>query len=490
MRFHEIRRHGSNLGRDAREKVRASLGEGEVRRGGEPRGRARASRPSPEDVASLREDAVHLGPLRPVEVSRGGRVGHARVHRHRRRRDVREEVEVSALERAPAKYVRVADGGERARALRHGGILHAHRVHVFEQAPEEGLVVAEGGNLRVQVGVVRVARLASRSTVGDVAGQERFPHAARLHGEILLPAPPPPPPWTSAIVNPRPSCESICSALRHARTSPSARSERALSARVSAGIFCLAHTSLNLWLSRAESGAGTRKILATSRSGLSAGAYGSLHTATMGRRSSPGPFLRRARFEFPSRPSFASFASSSSSSASASRFLVANDAGPARLALTIARSAAIAPFPSAPPVAPSISSITTQLGLLSPIRERICVASRTRVVSASALLSSDAFTSTTRYPAWRAATCANVVLPTPGAPHSKRILCWGRPSSSRGTCVEWTPPRPPRAPGAPPGAPREARKPPPSPGAPREARGNRPLPLRRLRLRNERPARV
>ena len=187
MRFHEIRRHGSNLGRDAREEVRASLGEGEVRRGGEPRGRARASRPSPDDVASLREDAVHLGPLRPVEVSRGGRVGHARVHRHRRRRDVREEVEVSALERAPAKYVRVADGVERPRALRHGGILHTHRVHVFEQAPEEGLVVAEGGNLRVQVGVVRVARLASRSTVGDVAGQERFPHAARLHGEILLP---------------------------------------------------------------------------------------------------------------------------------------------------------------------------------------------------------------------------------------------------------------------------------------------------------------
>ena len=310
----------------------------------------------------------------------------------------------------------------------------------------------------------RVSRRVRRLATWPDRSASHTPRACTVRS--FSPAPPPPPPWTSAIVNPRPSCESICSALRHARTSPSARSERALSARVSAGIFCLAHTSLNLWLSRAESGAGTRKILATSRSGLSAGAYGSLHTATMGRRSSPGPFLRRARFEFPSRPSFASFASSSSSSASASRFLVANDAGPARLALTIARSAAMAPFPSAPPVAPSISSITTQLGLLSPIRERICVASRTRVVSASALLSSDAFTSTTRYPAWRAATCANVVLPTPGAPHSKRILCWGRPSSSRGTCVEWTPPRPPGAPEAPPGAPREARKPPPSPPPP------------------------
>ena len=187
VRFHEIRRHGSNLGRDAREEVGGSLGEGGVRRGGEPRGRARASRPSPDDVASLRVDAVHLGPLRPVEVPRGGRVAHARVHRHRRRRDVREEMEVPALERAPAEDVRVADGGERSRALRHGGILQTHRVHVFEQTAEEGLVVAEGGNLRVQVGVVRVARLATRSAVGDVAGQQRFPHAARLHGEIFLP---------------------------------------------------------------------------------------------------------------------------------------------------------------------------------------------------------------------------------------------------------------------------------------------------------------
>ena len=86
------------------------------------------------------------------------------------------------------------------------------------------------------------------------------------------------------------------------------------------------------------------------------------------------------------------------------------------------------------------------------------------MVSASALLSSDAFTSTTRYPAWRAATRAssyprrarrtvkNLMLGTAVLVerHVRRVDAAATAKSA----------------GSASGAPREARKPPPSPGAP------------------------
>ena len=46
-------------------------------------------------------------------------------------------------------------------------------------------------------------------------------------------------------------------------------------------------------------------------------------------------------------------------------------------------------------------------------------------------LSSEAFISTTLYPACLATTCARVVFPRPGGPWSKATFCFGRPLSSR-----------------------------------------------------------
>lgn len=94
---------------------------------------------------------------------------------------------------------------------------------------------------------------------------------------------------------------------------------------------------------------------------------------------------------------------------------------------------------SPPFAAPSISSTTIQVGLavLVDTESSFCRCSRafhprlklvlssafrTRSSTTRAVRSSEAFTSCTWYPAWRASTCANVVFPRPGGPDRSRIL--------------------------------------------------------------------
>ena len=75
---------------------------------------------------------------------------------------------------------------------------------------------------------------------------------------------------------------------------------------------------------------------------------------------------------------------------------------------------------SAPPIAPSISSMTTRLGFELPIFAPLSIAGRMRVSTMFPERSSLALVSKTEYPACCATICASVVLPRPGGPESSR----------------------------------------------------------------------
>mmetsp|Transcript_18395 Transcript_18395/g.42854 ORF Transcript_18395/g.42854 Transcript_18395/m.42854 type:complete len:333 (-) Transcript_18395:124-1122(-) len=109
----------------------------------------------------------------------------------------------------------------------------------------------------------------------------------------------------------------------------------------------------------------------------------------------------------------------------------------------IFKRAEIAEVPSFPPSAPSISSRMSSLGRLSPNRGIACMASFSPRIAPTDR-SSDAFTSCGWYPACRATTCASVVLPKPGGPHSSSTRFAG-PSPWTAFSAGLACPRPPSA---------------------------------------------